>query len=438
MSDSLSTPSGWRRIFFGSRLVQVLRYRDFRLLWTGAFLSFTGSWVERVAQGYFVYNLTHMARSLAFVSFANSAPVLFFGLFAGSFSDHFDKKIVLIWTQVIFALTAGYLAVATYFGFVQYWHILVVALINGLVSCVEMPTRQSIVSRVVPLEDLAAAVPVNAMTFNVARIFGPALGGLVLAQMGVAACYMTNSLSFFALVWVALAIKSNLKPRDIQHGTLSDLVFEGARYTFRDVRLRTLFFLEGITACFGLAYIPLIPAYVQDFLKFPNPKAGNGYAYSAIGLGALIGLIVVTQIADTPRKGAMIRFSMWTISFGLFGLAVFRSYFLVFPILGMVGLAAIMQLNTTNALFQLLSPDRLRGRVLAMHIWALNGLSPFGVLPLGWIADNGGGVPLAFKVGSGCMFVGAIAATLSRRGLANLIPASADDSRVGRFVAEGG
>ena len=294
MEDPLAARQGWRRMFSGSRLVRVLRFPDFRLLWIGAFLSFTGSWVQNVAQGYYVYNLTHDARKLALVTFCWSMPVLFFGLFAGSFSDRFNKRTVLIWTQVFFTCTALYLAIATYFGFILYWEIVLVSFLNGLVSSIEMPTRQSIVSRVVPIEELAAAVPVNAMTFNVARILGPAIGALILNQVGVSACYFVNAISFFALVWAGWAIKSDLSPTETEHGPLVDLVFEGALYTFRDRRLRTLFFLESLTACFGLAYLPLIPAYVQDVLRFPNPKPGIGHAYTAVGVGAIVGLIIVT------------------------------------------------------------------------------------------------------------------------------------------------
>jgi MFS family permease len=414
--------------------MRVLRYPDFRLLWIGAFLSFTGSWVQNVAQGYYVYNLTHNAVKLAFVSFAWNIPVLLFGLVAGSFSDRFNKRTVLIWTQVFFTCTALFLAVATYWGFVQYWQIVLVSFLNGLVSCIEMPTRQSIVSRVVPVEELAAAVPINSMTFNVARIAGPAIGALILDGIGVSACYFVNAISFFALVWAGWAIKSDLTPTDSESSTLSDLVFEGALYTFRDHRLRALFLLEAATACFGLAYIPLIPAYIQDVIKDPNPKAGNGHAYTAIGVGAIIGLIVVTHLADSPHKGSIVRFSMWTIGVGLILLSIVRVPIIVFAVLACIGMASMMQLNTTNALFQLLSPDRLRGRVLAMHIWALNGLSPFGVLFMGWVADQTrvlpvgswlplGGVPLAMECGGICMIVGGAAATLSRRGLSNLIPA---------------
>jgi MFS family permease len=317
---------------------------------------------------------------------------------------------------------------------VQYWHIVLVAFINGLISCVEMPTRQSIVSRVVPVEDLAAAVPVNAMTFNVARILGPAIGGIVLTKVGVSACYALNGVSFAALVWTGFAIKSNLKSLHSERGPLKDIVFEGALYTFRDHRLRALFILEAVTACVGLAYIPLVPAYVQEVLKDPHPKTGLGYAFSAIGVGAMFGLLAITQFSASRYRGFIIRAAMGSMGVGLIGLAMVRQQWFVYPVFAILGASAMMQLNTTNALFQLLAPDRLRGRVLAMHIWAINGLSPFGVLFFGWLAKTtkhissppiwlpATGVPLALELGGVCMLGGTLAALLSKRGLAHLVP----------------
>jgi MFS family permease len=403
------------------------------LLWIGAFVSFTGSRIENLAQGYFVFNLTHNEQKLAFVTFAWSIPVFLFGLVAGSFSDHFDKRAVLIWTQVIFTITACYLATATYFGFVAYWHIVLVSFINVTVSCIEMPARQSIVSRVVPSEELAAAVPVNAMTFNVARILGPVIGGIVLSRVGVSACYLVNGISFFALIWTGVAIRSDLKSMHATRGPLGDIVFEGALFTFRDRRLRTLFLLEAATACFGLAYLPMLPAYVQDVLRVPDPRAGLASAYTWVGIGALTGLLVITQIADNRQKGSIIRFSMTSMGLCLLVLGFTRNPILANGILSVLGFSAMLQLNTTNALFQLLSPDRLRGRVLAMHIWAINGLSPFGVLSFGWLARTtkgmplpvtwlAGGVPLGLECAGAAMLIGATASLFARRGLSNLVP----------------
>lgn len=448
MPDLLpSSPNGERRgvvrTVLESKLVRVFSYPDFRLLWLGAFVSFTGSWIQKVAEGYFVYELTRDEWKLAMISFCNSVPVFVFGFVAGSFADTLNKRMVLVVTQALYALGSIYLAAATYFGFIQYWHIVAVALILGFVGCVEMPTRQSMVSRVVPPEELASAVPVNAMTFNVARICGPAIGVLVLTKIGVPACYLLNGLSFLALIWAVIAIRSDLSVAPRAPQPIMDLILDGARYTWREPRLRTLLILESITAVFGVYYVPLVPAYVDQALGLGTAtgahadvaKAAIGSAYTAIGIGAMTGLVVITSISDTPHKAQLLRLSMFIVGVGLVGLSFVRDPLTAYILMGFTGGATIVQFNSTNALFQLLSPERLRGRVLSMHIWALNGLSPFGVLFAGWLArlsrlsaEPGAhlavvptaGVRFSFLVGGLCVLVGAVGALLSTRGLSGL------------------
>jgi predicted MFS family arabinose efflux permease len=272
------------------------------------------------------------------------------------------------------------------------------------------------------------------MTFNVARILGPVVGAYVLTQAGVAACYLVDGLSFTALIWSGFAIKSDLKPLQEEAGPLKDLILEGALYTVKDHRLRALFFLESLTACFGLAYLPLMPAYMARILNFTQPKAlaaALGAAYTAVGIGALAGLAFCIRFADSKHKGRIIQGAMGLMAVGLLVLAFNRNASIAFIALGAIGMGAITQLNTTNALFQILSPARLRGRVLAMHIWALNGLSPFGVLLCSKIASTShpnvgstsifeAGLPLAMFFCGTFMLIGMIAALLSRRGLSGL------------------
>lgn len=414
-------------------------------------MSFTGGWMQTVAQGYFVYSLTNDESKLAFVSFCASFPVFLFGFVAGSFADHYDKRTILIITQALFAAGPLYLAVATHFHFVEYWHIVVCALLQGLVGCVEMPVRQSVISRVVPPEELAAAVPVNAMTFNTARIFGPAFGAVVLASVGVAACYLINGISYLALIWSATRIKSDLRARPSPPQPIYDLIFEGMRYTFKDVRLRTLFLLETLTACFGIVYVPLLPAFVHQILGYgevnmkvnghiqlvDTSRAANGNCYTAIGIGAIVGLLVVTQISDKPFKATIIRLAMWMIAASLSLLSFVHNIWMAYVLLALLGMSVVAQFNTTNALFQVLSPERIRGRVLSMHFWGLSGLAPFGTLLYGWIASTtrthnylpiagwqvpvpSTGVALAIQIAAVVVFLGAIAASLSRRGLHGL------------------
>lgn len=392
---------------------RAFRHRDFRLMWAGAFLSFTGSFVQNIAQGWLVYELTGDVAKLALVTFCGMAPVAVLGPFAGTLADTLDKRKVLIASQLLFASGALFLAYMTATAQVEYWHVVSVALMFGSVGALEMPTRQSILSRVVPHEDLAAAVPLNAMTFNFARLVGPAIGGAMLAAFGPQTCYLINGVSYLFMISAVIAVRTDLSAIQREPQPISDLMLEGMRYTFKDQRLRTLFVMELITSGCGLVYIALIPAIAKDMLGLD--KQGLGWAMATIGLGAISGLALMTVLSDRKVRSLMVRLSMVFIGVGLISLALVRSPMLAFPLLAIIGGSVIIQFNTTNTLFQLLSPDHLRGRVLSMHIWAIAGLGPFGILFFGWLAGATqgnarlplSGIPLALSAGGLCVLLGA-------------------------------
>jgi MFS family permease len=397
-----------------NKLQRVFRHRDFRLLWTGAFLSFIGSWIQTIAQGYLVYQITKSEYLLGLVSFFGMLPVTIFGLFAGSLTDTLNKRFLLVVTQAIFALGAGFLAAATYFEFVQYWHIVVVALVLGTVSAIEMPTRQSIISKVVPPEDLAVAIPINALTFNMARLVGPAIGGVLLSSFGPALCYLVNGLSFFALIFAGLAIRADLRATEREPQPIWDLVVEGALYTWRDIRLRMIFVLESVVSMFGLFYLTQIPAIADKMLGVP--ETGLWGSYLAVGVGSVLALITVTTLSEKPVKALLLRLAITAIGAALIVLALTRSEWLAYPLFAILGFASVTMFNTCNTLFQTLSPERLRGRVLSMHIWALSGLGPFGVWGFGFIAQSYG-LRMALELGGVLVLLAALYGWIYRRGL---------------------
>ncbi len=397
-----------------SRLVRVFRHRDFRLMWTGAFLSFIGSWVQNIAQGYLVFELTKSNYLLGLVSFFGMLPVTFLGPIAGTLTDTLNRRRLLVLTQSIYAAGAFFLGCATYYQFVQYWHIVTVALILGVVSAVEMPTRQSIISATVPPEDLPAAIPLNGLTFNLSRLIGPPIGGLLLSAGGPAACYFINAASFFALIFAGLAIKADLRATKKEPQPIGDLIMEGALYTFRDIRLRTLFLLEATVSVFGLFYLTQLPAYVKQVLH--GDKRELSIAYTAIGVGAVLSLSFILQLSDKPFKAFMIRLAMTLLAVALILLGVTSNRWAAYALLATLGLCGITQFNTTNTLFQTLSPPHLRGRVLAMHIWALSGLAPFGVLAFGYLAQLWG-LSIAFEIGGSVVLIAALWGWIYRKGL---------------------
>lgn len=395
----------------GNGTLRAFRHRDFRLLWTGAFVSFTGSWIQNVAQGWLVYDLTRSEAKLAFVTFCGMAPVALFGIFAGTLADTLNRRVVLCTAQATFGLAALLLAYASWAGFIEYWHIVVVACVLGLVSAIEIPTRQSILSSVVPEEDLPAAVPVNALTFNSARLVGPAIGGFLLAKFGVPTCYLINGVSYLAIILAVAGIRADLRAKPREPEPIADLLLAGMRYTFHDIRLKTLFLMEATVSFFGLFYIALMPAITREMLGLG--KTGLGNAMTSMGVGAVLGLLSVARFSHLPIKALLTRSAMTVIGLCLLGLSFVRTEWLAFPLLAVLGGAGVVQFNTTNTLFQLLSPAHLRGRVIAMHVWALSGLSPFGALLFGWLASTAG-LQNALATGGACVMGGAALAWVYR------------------------
>ncbi|MBI1756849.1 MAG: MFS transporter [Fimbriimonas ginsengisoli] len=398
--------------------MRALRHRDFRLLWIGAFLSFTGSWVQTVAQGWLAYQITGQDEAkLAFVTFCGMAPVSILGPFAGTLTDTYNKRWLLILAQALFAAGALFLALAVARGFIQYWHLVAVALLFGVVGAFEMPTRHSLVSRVVPPEDLANAIPINGMTFNLARLIGPAIGGWVYHRFGAETCYGANGISYLALIFAVMAMRTDMRATESEPQPIKDLLLEGMLYTFRDRRLRNLFVLESATSTFGLIYVPLMPAIVAKLLT--SQVEVVGYCFTWVGVGAVAGLLFLARMADRPIKARVVKLAMMGVGLTLFALAFVRERPIAYGLLAMMGVCSIMQFNLTNTLFQLLSPERLRGRVIAMHIWALSGMAPIGIILSGWVARQVS-IPFALEMGGLGVVVFALWGWLNRGGLAGV------------------
>jgi MFS family permease len=360
--------------------------------------------VQNVAQGYLVYELTRDPAKLAMVTLCGTLPVAIIGPFAGTLADVVNRRVMLVAAQACFATTAMTMALLTYTGLIQYWHFLVAATFIGIVACIEMPLRQSVVSKVVPKSDLAAAIPLNAMTFNFARLFGPAIGGQLLEYFGPHLCYFVNGCTFSGLIFAALAIRADLRATQREPQPVKDLLFEGMRYTIRDPRLRTIFILEVIVSAFGLAYLALMPAIARDQLGLG--KVGLGHALSAIGIGALVGLVMVAALADKPIKATIVRSAMTALGLSLLLLSQATNPYVAFVILALAGASGVAIFNTCNALFQLLSPARLRGRVLSMHVWALSGVGPLLLPAFGWIAREYS-TQMSVLLGGAAVLVGA-------------------------------
>lgn len=378
--------SGLKGGFSQFPLFRALRHRDFRILWIGSLLSFMGGQMQGVAQGYWVHEQTNSEGLLGMVSVCWSLPIMLLAPLAGVVTDRMDRKKALLICQIVLTIVASATALLLYFNQLQYWHIIAAALISGTVSTVEGPARQSVVRVTVGEDDLPAAVPAQAMTFNLSRILGPAIGGLILEVSGPFWCFAINSFSFAFLIVSILMIRADLRPVQKDLGDWRDLLLEGFHYTFRSPPLKILFFMEAATSMFGVFYVALLPAIARDQLGLD--KGGLGLAHSSIGIGAILALLTLSALSDRPVKTLVARLAMGGVALGVVLLSATTQPAIAYPLLGFIGFCAISQFNSTNVLFQLLSPERLRGRLIAMHFWAIAGVSPFGIFAFSWLADT--------------------------------------------------
>lgn len=367
-----------------------------------------------VAQGAYVYELTGKKTALGLVAFFSMIPVTILGPFSALLVDMLDRRKILITTSCILLVATVFNATAASMGTLSFVQIIAIALIGGLVQTVEPTSRQTIVREVVGEEDLAQAVPLQAMTFNIARTMGPAIGGVLTAAFGIAICFWLNAISYLAIIYAAFALKTIVPPGTRRGQPIKDLIFEGMLFTFRDSSLRTLFLMEGALSLFGVPYIFQMPAIAADQLGLN--EAGLGICYSAIGIGALTGLITIATISNRPFKTRIVGIAMFTFGLALTTLAFTKSVYFAAPLLFITGFCQIAQFNTTNTLFQLLSPQALRGRVLSMHLWAIAGLAPLGNLLIGGLGDLVGLTP-ALAFGGIAVFLGSIIAYLNRKNL---------------------
>ena len=386
-----------------------LAHRNFRLFFAGQLVSLVGTWMQTVAQGWLVLTLTNDPLDLGIVTACQFLPVLVFGLFGGIIADTLPKRQTLIVTQVvalILALTLGILVVT---NLVQVWMIYLLAIGLGFVNAVEMPVRQSFVVEMVGRPDVANAIALNSATFNLARVVGPAVAGLVIGLVGIAACFFLNAASFLAVLVAYLLMRdAELLPSPraaVPHSVsaVANQLSEGLGYVRRTPTVRLAIVTLGVVATAGMNFSVLVPVYAKDTLG--GNATTYGFLMAATGVGSLsCALMIAGGLRPTLRLlvgGAAV------LGASLMALAVIKNELVALPVMLLLGWSVIAIAATTNTLIQMTVPDRLRGRVMSIYTTVFAGSSPIGGLIAGAIAAAAG-VAAALAVG-GAVAIGAAA-----------------------------
>ncbi len=384
------------KTLFSSQALSALRHRNFRLFWTGQFISFTGTWMQYVAQGWLVLKLTDSPFYLGLVGASGSLPILFLTLIGGVVADRFQKRAIIILTQVFSMVISLILAILISSGTIAVWHIILLAALFGIVNAFDIPARQSFQIEMVGREDLLNAIALNSAAFNAARIIGPASAGLLIGYLGLEICFYINAFSFIPVIIGLFKMTFSGYKKDVGAGGFKENIFEGLRFIKGESKVFTLIILVAIISLLGIPFLTLMPVFARDILKVG--PTGLGMLMSSAGLGAFIGAISLAFRADIKRKGLLVAFSglLFSITLVVFSLSklLWLSLFMLF--LGGWGMIGLMA--TANSLLQLSVPDDLRGRVMSAFALVFLGFTPIGNLIIGWMAE-GLGTSLAVTLG---------------------------------------
>jgi MFS family permease len=386
-------------------LLGVFRHRNYRLFFAGQLVSLMGTWITNVAQGWLVYRLSHSPFLLGLATFAGQVPVFFIAPFGGMIADRVDRRRLLVLTQALSMLESGVLAVLTLTGLVQVWQIVGLALFQGTVNAFDIPTRQSFTVDMVGPKDLRNAIALNSMMFNLARIVGPAVAGLLIAAAGEGLCFSIDAFSYCAVLVSLLLMVVPLKPRHVPGRPLA-AIRAGFVYAFGTAEIRVVLLTVGVCAAFGASYLSLMPAFARDVLH--EGSQGLGFLMCAIGVGALCGAYALARVPDryltlTPILAAG--------AFGVFLILFAHSHWLWLSIALLVPSAFSLMLlgGSSNTIVQTVSAEKFRGRVVSLYTVSFMGMMPWGALALGWLAGRIG-VDEAVSAGGAVCLIAAFAA----------------------------
>jgi MFS family permease len=384
-----------------SRTFASLRkYRNYRLFFSGQIVSVTGTWMQDTALPWLILGLTHSPVYVGALVFARYLPFLVFGLFSGVAADRFDNRRVVIATQTVSMLVAASLAVLAFAGVSETWPYFVLAFLGGAALVFDAPNRQALTYRLVGRNELPNAIALNSSLFNAGRVVGPAVGGILIAAVGSGWCFAVNAGSFLAVLAALLLMRvSELFPveRSSAGEKTTAAIREGLRYAWRTPAVLTVLLMVTVVSATGFNFRVLLPVLASKTLH--AGAAVFGVLFACFGAGALAGALFSAAMSRASWKALVLGAAGFSGAMLL--LAPVRHTAVAGALLLVVGFCFSTWTANSQSVLQLTAPDRLRGRVIGLYLFAFAGLTPIGGLLAGWLADVGG-TELAFAVAGVC------------------------------------
>lgn len=386
-------------------VLRALAHRDFRLFFSGQFVSLIGTWMQSIAQSWLVYRLTGSSVLLGLVGFAGQIPVFLLSPLGGNLADSRSRHRIIVGTQTTAMMLAFVLAALTLDGRVQLWHVFTLAAMLGVVNAFDIPARQAFLVQLVGRDDLMNAIALNSSMFNGARILGPAIAGVLVAAIGEGWCFFLNGVSYLAVLGGLLLMHPRPQPARPEGSTPLGRIVEGFAFVARTPPIRALLLLLGLVSLSGMPYAVLMPIFADRILQ--AGARGLGILMGASGIGALLGALTLASRREVRGLGRWIVWAAASFGAGLVAFSSSSHFWLSAALLVPVGFAMIVQTAASNTLIQAMVPDALRGRVMSVYSMMFMGMAPFGALLAGVMAGRFG-APAAVAAGGTACIIGAI------------------------------
>jgi len=380
-----------------SRRFPALASRDFAIFWVGHLFSLIGTSMQNTALPLLAYRLSGRPFDLGLIGFASSLPTFFLAIPGGVLIEHVDKRKAIIVLQTVMMLDTFALAYLTLSGQIQIWHIVLTSLILGVASAFEITARQSMLIELVGRDSLPNAIALQSTAFNISRVLGPSLivpVFLLFPKNSEGWVFLLNSVSFVAIVaglfFVRTRYKTPVEPRT--RSMLTELR-EGAQYLVHTPAVGLLIVIAATLGIFGFPIVQQLPVISTDLLgKIGDTKAAvdmrNSFLYAAQGVGALIAAFSIAMNNSNRRRGLRLLLGEAAFLLGMMSIPLSNSLWIAVIIIAVMGWGSVTQLATMNTLVQTQVPDRLRGRVFSIYLWALQGIAPLGSLLIGWMTQE--------------------------------------------------
>lgn len=362
---------GWRKTF------RAFGYRDYRLLWTGSFISSCGTWMQEVAQNWLILTVTGSVWWLGVDAFLGEVPFLMFSLIGGVVADRFDRRKILLGSQIVQLTNAFLLAGLVFLHAVHIWEILLLSFLTGLAQSFGGPAYQALVPTLVPREDVPNAVSLQSTQFNLARVVGPVLAGLAYTAFGPTACFTLNGLSFFVVIGALLVIPSRFVRRT-DHPPVLESLIEGLRFVQRNRAMNAFVALACAGSLLAFPLVTFIPVFAKTiFLIGPG---GYSRMLAVFGVGGVLGAVTIASFGNFRRKGVTAIAAQMTFAALMIAFATSRTLSLSYVLLFFCGGALVAVFSIFLSVVQLLVTDQMRGRVMSVYMLAFRGAMPLGNL----------------------------------------------------------